>query len=166
MLCAGNRFFSKLIRHATKSPWSHVGFIIKVKDANDYPMVFESVEDIGVQAVPLSSYFNDYNGSKKPYDGYIAIKRHKDYHDGMTKQLSIKAWELLGHKYDWMEILRITRRILFKKGHSEIEDDGLYICSEYAYECYKSVGIIIPHNKDGFISPGDFGRCKEFEGIL
>ncbi|MEW6501880.1 MAG: hypothetical protein ACOY8P_07290 [Thermodesulfobacteriota bacterium] len=39
--------------------------------------------------------------------------------------------------------------------------DREYICSEYAYECYRSIGITIEHDPRGFVAPADFARSKE-----
>lgn len=166
LLCSGNSFFSKLIQHSTRSIWSHVGFVLYISDAKRL-MIMESVEDIGVRTVPLSSYFHDYNGTGKSYNGVVQIRRHRNYTPILTEQLSKKAFDLMTRRYDWMEILRIAWRIYTNKTNDgPIVDNGLYICAEYVYECYKSVGIITPHNKRGFISPADYGKDKNFYTIL
>ena len=45
LLCSGHSVFSTLIKKATGSIWSHIGFILRV-DAIDRIMVLESVESI------------------------------------------------------------------------------------------------------------------------
>jgi hypothetical protein len=149
--------FSKLIKGFTGSKWSHVGFILKLPKPERL-MVLESVESIGVRTVTLSSYFRNYNGSGKPYDGEILIARHKHMKDHMIQDLSEKAIDLLGHPYDKNEIIRITAKIAASKIKNiscEIpESDNVFTCAEYADECFNSLGINI--KKCGYITPGDF----------
>src|SRR5437867_8122662 len=77
LLCSGSSVFSTLIQKVTGSVWSHVAFILRV-DAIDRIMVLESVESIGVRAVPLSNYVNDYNATRKGYPGRLMLARHHD----------------------------------------------------------------------------------------
>jgi hypothetical protein len=137
LLCSGNALFSRLIKFATKSIWSHVGFVLRV-DAIDRIMVMESVEDIGVRTVPLSSYLYNYNGSRKPYNGKMLIARHNAFKPDYVHDLSRGAVDLLGYPYDNAEIAKITGRLAgmalgFNNQTRELKDNGAYICSEYAY---------------------------------
>jgi hypothetical protein len=124
-------------------------------------MVLESVESIGVRCVPLSAYFNNYNGSRMPYSGELMIARHRNMRECHIEKLSQHAVDLLGHQYDSAEIARITSRLataFIKKGECALpETDDAYICSEYVYECFKSIGIIINHSC-GFVAPKDFAE--------
>jgi len=119
--------------------------------------------------VPLSSYFNDYNGSGKPYDGEIRISRHKDMQESKIHNLSRHAVDLLGHKYDSVEIIRIASRLatsrLFKWKGDQLKENDVYICSEYVYECFKSIGIMINHSC-GFVIPKDFADDPNVEVIF
>ena len=38
-----------------------------------------------------------------------------------------------------------------------------YICSEYVFECYKTLGIEIEHDRRGFVAPADFARATDVE---
>ena len=167
LLCSGNGLFPKMIKKFTRSKWSHVGFIIRV-DSIDRIMVLESVENIGVRCVPLSSYFNDYNGSGKPYNGEVNIARHNEMHEINITNLSQHAVDLLGHRYDTLEILRIFYRLalpFFFKGHESLnKTDDVYICSEYVYSCFKSIGISIKH-EGGFVIPSDFANDKNIKFV-
>lgn len=161
LLCAGNMWFSKLIRFATKSEWTHVAFILRADKINEI-MVFESVESIGVRTVPLSNYVSNYNGTGKPYDGKLMILRHKNLQYAHIERMSKKAVRLLGHNYSWSEIARTAYRIFInrKKDKCDISDgDNEFICSEYAYECFNSVGLTIP-TSCGYITPGDFAKSE------
>lgn len=168
LLCSGNAFFSRLIKKFTRSKWSHVAFIIRV-DSIDRIMVLESVESIGVRCVPLSAYFNNYNGSGRPYEGELMIARHKDMRESHIEGLSQKAVDLLGHQYDSAEIARIASRLassFISKGDYELPPhDDAYICSEYVYECFKSIGIMIKHSY-GFVAPNDFAEDENIKKIF
>jgi len=169
LICSGNSMFSNLIKHATGSIWSHVGFILRV-DAIERLMVLESVESIGVRSVSLSHYVNNYDGNGNPYEGKLLIARHYDFQEKSIANLSRKAVDLLGNNYDKKEILRIAYRIV-KSVFRENEEcllppnDNKYICSEYVYECYKSIGLNIQHNCGGFISPVDFAATEQINAV-
>jgi hypothetical protein len=168
LLCSGSSLFSRMIQKFTKSKWSHVAFIIRL-DIIDRIMVLESVESIGVRCVPLSAYFNNYNGSRMPYSGELMIARHKDMCESHIEKLSQHAVDLLGHQYDSAEIARIASRIatsFVSKGQCELPtQDDVYICSEYVYECFKSIGIMI-HHSCGFVAPKDFADDHNIHRIL
>ena len=164
LLCSGSSMLSGLIKFATKSVWSHVGFVLRV-DAIDRIMVMESVEDVGVRTVPLSSYIYSYNGSKKPYPGRILIARHGAFKEVYTHDISQKGVDLLGHPYNYAQILKIAGRLAwlalgFGSKMKTMQDDGAYICSEYAYHIFKSVHVPIQHTGEGFVIPGDFARTE------
>lgn len=169
LFCSGNSLFSRLIKGITGSIWSHVGFIIRW-DEIERLIVLESVESIGVRSVALSHYIKDYDGHGKPYDGNILIARHEDFEESMVNHISKHAIDLLGRQYDTSEIMKIGSRITVSKfiDNDKCElpvRDNEYICSEYVYECYQSVGINIQHNRGGFISPADFAMDEKINPI-
>ena len=162
LLCSGNSPFSTLIQKATGSIWSHVGFVLRV-DAIGRIMVLESVESIGVRAIPLSNYVRDYNATGKGYPGRLLIARHRDVKEENIANLSRAAVDFLGYPYGKEEIIRIAARIgLHSMGISPTEmnlaPQREFICSEYAHACFKSIGITIDYNPMGFIAPVDFAR--------
>lgn len=162
LFCSGNSIFSTLIKKATRSIWSHVAFILRV-DAIDRIIVLESVESIGVRAVPLSHYVCNYNASGKGYDGTLMLARHEDVSDNKIATLSTLAVDYLGYPYDKEEIIHIAARIgLANLGATEFTPDPAtqkaFICSEYAQLCFNSIGIHINYNQLGFISPADFAN--------
>jgi hypothetical protein len=165
LLCSGTALFSTMIQKATNSCWSHVAFILRL-DIIDRIMVLESVESIGVRAVPLSSYVYNYNGTGKGYPGRIMLARHSGVKSEHIRNLSKQAVDLLGLPYDSEEILRIAARISMNPvGLNPTQPDRPatreFICSEYAYTCFKSIGITIDYNPLGFIAPADFARCSK-----
>jgi hypothetical protein len=63
ILCSGTGAFSRLIRAATSSPWSHIAIAGRL-DPLDKVIVMESVEKIGVRTVaPKSFLTRDSNGA-------------------------------------------------------------------------------------------------------
>lgn len=169
LLCSGNSLFSTLIQKATGSIWSHVGFILRM-DNIDRIMVLESVETIGVRAIPLSNYMRDYNGTGKPYSGRIMLARHQDVKAESIAKLSRHAIDFLGYPYRTEEIVHIAARLsLHTLGFPEQQPDPLgqraFICSEYAHTCFKSIGVTIDYNPVGFIAPADFIRSHKVKPI-
>jgi len=167
LLCSGNGLFSKFIKRATDSIWSHVAFILRVPSLNRI-MLFESVETVGVRTVPLSSYICNYNSSRKSYDGKILIARHAEFDLSKIRDLSHKAVDLLGYPYDFFEIAKISARLLMRWAKflpKSMEDNGSYICSEYAFECYKSIGVDINHDRLGFVTPRDFAATPKIYAV-
>jgi uncharacterized protein YycO len=170
LLCSGSGWFSKMIQKGTKSVWSHVGFVMRL-DNIDRVMVLESVEPLGVRTVPLSKYLTDYDSKKNPYPGGLVIARHEDFAKKATeaklKKFGQFAVDLFGYPYDKDEIAKIAVRIstsflpFTASEKKALKPDREYICSEYAWECYRSVGIKIEHDKRGFIAPADFAKSKE-----
>lgn len=172
LLCSGTAFFSELIKQATGSCWSHVAFVLRL-DAIDRVMVLESVESRGVRTMPLRNYVTDYNGTGAPYPGRILIARHGGLDRRKLKALSKKAVDLFGFPYDKDEIARIAFRItagaavgkLGFKMRGRLKRDREYICSEYAEECFRSVGVKIKPAQKGFVVPADFARQKHVHAV-
>jgi|SRR5579885_2538186 hypothetical protein len=165
LLCSGNSMFSNLIQKATRSVWSHVGFILRV-DSIERIMVLESVESIGVRTVPLSNYVRDYNGTGKGYEGRLMLARHQDVRQENIAKLSRSAVDLLGYPYRTEEIIHIAARLGmhtlgFPGQDADPEKQRAFICSEYAYTCFKSIGVTIDYNTINFIAPDDFIKCPK-----
>lgn len=163
LLCSGNSIFSQLIQKVTNSVWSHVAFILRL-DPLDRIMVLESVESIGVRTVPLSNYVSDYNATRKGYPGRLMIARHLDVREENIAKMSIAAIDFLGFPYGKEEIIRIAARISMHSlglENTEIDnpfDKHEFICSEYAYLCFQSIGVTFDFNSKGFIAPADFAK--------
>lgn len=169
LMCSGNATISKIIQQATKSVWSHVAFIIRLDNINRV-LLLESVETMGVRTVPLSSYANNYNGTGKGYPGKILLARHREFKNDRITDLSKAAVDLLGYPYGTEELLRIAARITLADWHldeptTQLTPQKAYICSEYAYECYKSVGVSIDYNPKGFVAPADFARTEAIDAV-
>ena len=165
LFASGNSMMSSMIKGATNSVWSHVAFIVRL-EIMDRIMVMESVETLGVRTVPLSNYVQNYNGSGKAYPGKLMLARYQNFPSDSISNLSKPAIDLLGYPYNTDEILKIASRIGmdafgFDKTSPEVVSQHALICSEYVSICYKSVGITIDYNPQGFIAPADFARSPE-----
>ncbi len=159
-----------MIQRATKSVWSHVGFVMRV-EAIDRVMLLESVEPLGVRTVPLSKYLTDYDSEGNPYPGGLVLARHADIEKKATpakmKKFGQFSVELFGYPYDKDEIAKIAARVassflpFSSKEKKELKHDREFICSEYVWRCYKELGISVPHDPKGFVAPADFARARE-----
>lgn len=176
LLCAGNSGMSRMIQRATRSPWSHVALILRVESI-DRVLVVESVESVGVRAVPLSHYAGDAEAGRAGYDGELLIARHRGVarlDDVHLREVLRVAIDLLGREYDTREILRIAGRILAGRRRGETPEvaptplrrDDAYICSEFVWECLRAAGIRIAHDSRGFIAPCDFLADKSVEPLF
>lgn len=161
LLCSGTGAFSEIIKAATESDFSHVGFIVRI-DSIDRIFVFESVESVGVRSVVLSSYVNNYCGSGKGYPGRVMIARHNKFDElADMKKFAQFGADHFSYPFDTDEIVRITGRILASKLGVMRDDfirDKEFICSEYAFETFAAVGIHYAHDSRGFILPVDFPK--------
>lgn len=169
LLCSGNAVFSSLIQKATGSIWSHVGFILRV-DAIDRIMILESVESIGVRAIPLSNYIHDYNATGKAYPGTLMLARHHDVQAENIAKLSRTAVDLLGYPYRTEEIAHIAARISMQTlglpaECPDTKKQRAFICSEYAQVCFESIGVKIEYNSKGFIAPCDFASSNKVKPL-
>ena len=169
LLASGEYAFSKLIQRATGSVWSHAAFVLRVEEI-DRVMVLESIEGHGVRTLALSEYVKNFENTGAGYKGRLAIARHQRFSGAATtdnlKAMSQFAVDRLSYPYDSEEIARITARIVGNfLGFSadEIKRDQEYICSEYVYECYKTLGIDVPYDTRGFVAPADFARAKDVQ---
>lgn len=171
-LCSGTNPFSRVIRWATKSPWSHIALIVRLEDI-DRVIVLEAVAKIGVRAVPLSRFVAEDSDRHRPYPGDIIIARHTAFAEKATgaalHAMTDFAFDRLGAPFDVNEITRIGIRIaLAGLGFREpgrIKPDDEYICSEYLAECYRRVGIDIAWDGRGFIGPADFAADPHVEPV-
>ena len=172
LFCSGSLWTSELIQAATSSVWSHVAFVVNLKQI-DRVMVLESVESQGVRSVPLSKYLRNYDNKGHAYPGDIAIARHRRFSAlgvaGTLRRFGQQAVDRFGYPYDRDEIAKITARIagsylpFRKKTRRALRRDDEFICSEYVYECYRAVGIEVDHDRRGFIAPADFARDGSVE---
>ena len=160
--CEGKSFFGWLIKRVTGSKRTHIAILFWDRRI-DRVMVYESLEGKGVRIVPLSFYLK--------YKGKVFITRHSGVKkaleiDGNKKlhDASVFATDLLGYKYDKMEILRITSRIIFRY-KKKPGRDMKFICSEYGWELENKIGVSIPWSEDGNVRPKEFNECPDITDL-
>lgn len=164
LLCQGTSAFSRMIQLATNSPWSHVAVIMWLAQAQRW-MVLQAVESVGVNALPISQYLENYNHTGQPYPGRLFLARDERLATKSAEEMttfSQKAIDLLDTKYDNKALGDIALRIMGAKlgfpPYPPARDDVL-LCSEYADELGRSIGIEVPCSETGYIFPADFARC-------
>jgi hypothetical protein len=170
LLCSGTAVFSKLIQDATKSIWSHVGFLMWLPTNPPRLMILESVESVGVRSVPLSSYLSDYGGSGKSYPGRILVARHSSVATHpLTPDFINFAVDRFGWPYATGDIVQIAAAIASHGALGDFQPDNAekrtFICSEYVDACYQRIGIKVPWDRFGFIAPADFADATEINAI-
>jgi hypothetical protein len=171
-ICSGTQMFSRAIRWATGSPWSHVALILRVEEL-DRVFVLEAVERIGVRMLPLSRFVIEDSARNRPYPGDIVIARHADFDenaaDGGLNRMIEYATDRLGAPFSAFEMVRIAGRIvagrLGKRLPRMLDNDNAYICSEYVACCLNQVGIDVPWDHHGFIGPADFARDPAIDPV-
>ena len=101
----------------------------------------------------------------------MILARHRAFKEEAPPDTSLQslgrfAADLLGYPYDKDEIAKISARIAagflpFSKAEKRaLKPDREYICSEYVFECYKTLGIEIERDPRGFVAPADFARAQ------
>ena len=175
LLCSCDEPFSKLIRWATKSPWSHIALAYRWQGIGRV-MVFEAVQKIGVRTVPLTTFISQGATGKKPFPGKILLARHDDYADkggasgsAAMKRLADFAIDRFGDPFAPGEIVKIGMRVAFgrlgRKTPKALGPDDEFICSEYVAKCYEAVGIKIEWDGRGFIAPSTFAGDPKIRAI-
>ena len=165
--------FSRLIRWATKSPWSHVAIAYRL-EAIDRVLVLECVEKIGVRAVPLSSFISRTSeGNGIRYPGKILLARHGVMAARVPPQALDEdhrgrfAFERLGDKFSpGRRSPRSACGSPIKKRPSACrnlnciatpgaEELGVHPAPEYVARCFQNGGRLeIPWDGlEGFVAP-------------
>lgn len=172
LLCSGTGVFSELIQQATRSPWSHVALIVRL-DAIERVMLFESVETVGVRAIPLSRYLLDYDHRGCAYPGGLVVVRHRTFSCQRTteqiRNMLQFAVDQFGSAYNRQEIVRIAARIIassFKPPSlhgKHMARQREYICSEYVAQCFAHAGVALTPQNHGYIAPADFASPQDTE---
>jgi hypothetical protein len=175
LLCSADDPFSRLISWATKSPWTHVAIAWRWPSLGEV-MVFESVQKLGVRAVPLSKFIRQTSTGQTPYPGKILLARHEKFHaavradDGKARdRFAGFALEQLGDPFSPGEIAKIATRIAFartgRKAPKSLGPRNEMICSEYVARCFHKIGLEIPWDGRGFIAPAEIAQAPDIKAV-
>ncbi|MEP9357169.1 YiiX/YebB-like N1pC/P60 family cysteine hydrolase [Sphingomonas sp. KR3-1] len=173
LLCSGTQIFSRVIRWATRSPWSHVAMVLRL-DLLDEVMIIEAVEHYGVRLIPFHRWLTENKTKARVFPGDLVVARHRRFEERAQgeamRHLGKFATSRLGTPFGAGEIVKIMVRIV--AGHWNrrmprlLRSDDEFICSEFLYRCYQQIGIEIPWNGLGFIGPDAFAKDPEFDPVV
>lgn len=174
VLCSGSAIFSKAIRWATRSPWSHIGMVVRLPEL-DRVMILESVEKYGVRAAALSRMVSGDGHHRKPYPGPVVIARHAAFEararadPQRLSNMGVFAADRLGAPFSSGEIVKVMTRVALGGLGINLPRILLpsdeFICSEYVAQCYRRMDIAIPWDGLGFIAPADFAADPLVEAV-
>ena len=145
LFCSGNDTFSKLIRFASRSKWSHVGMYFP---ADESPLGIETVAESICSGGPHIIAAARYNG----FNGEVWLASLKVQPDNKKLWTSI-CWNL-GDPYSWAEIVVLAFRLLFKVKVPVTIDRKQFICSEWAQTKLDECGVELGHWNE-LASPAD-----------
>lgn len=168
LLASGSSPMSRMIKEATRSIYSHVGFIIYNAFTDRY-MIYESIETVGIWNVPFSHYVTNYRSTGAGYPGRIFLAYDHRMAQASTQDLVTleqHAQDLCGRAYDTCELALIAWRLMSARVRRRVpprKPNDSYICSEYASEVYASIGLHYPSQHVEIIAPGDFPASDHVE---
>jgi hypothetical protein len=172
LLCSAHDPMSRLIRWATKAPWSHIAMAFRLRDVGRV-IILECVARLGVRAVPLSDFVSRTSSGVHPYPGRIVLARHagltaldgRAHFHAMTEY----AFDRLGTPYSNLETAKIALRVaagrLNVRMPGRLSPDDEFVCSEYVARCYERIGLPVPWDGLGFVAPADFAADPQLSAV-
>lgn len=149
----GTSLIARCIKWQTRSKFSHAS-VLAVTPLWTADIVLESVEGIGVREVPASHY------KAQRADGTIAVYRVLDISPEQERQVIAFMRRELGKNYDWAAVLKFISR----RRH---RPDDRWFCSELVFEAFKSAGVALLHNIEGYqVSPGSLGMSSRLYPVV
>jgi hypothetical protein len=172
LMCSANDSFSRLIRWATRSAWSHCALAVRMEEI-DRVMVLECVENMGVRAVPLSAFIARTSSGIEPYPGKILLARHRGMAAKSRRQpmqrMAGFAFDRLGDRFSKAEVAKIALRIAlgrFRRHlHPSLGPKDEFICSEYVARCLGEIGLKVRWDGLGFIAPADIASDPRIDAV-
>lgn len=153
----GEDLFANAIRWKDKTPFSHVGTVIRISDlaGDDRVFVLESVTESGVILMPLSAKLASYRGTASWFALAPVSTPGSDYRTKIYHYLMLQ----LGKKYDFMDIRNFVAMVLLKI-KSPTDDASRMICSELVARGLQEAGLCKFENCSN-VSPGDIVKLKD-----
>ena len=164
---------SELIEFGTHSLWSHAAFIWRLTDV-DRVVLLESLDTVGVRAMPMSTRVNGCVAAPTPYQGKLLVLRHPDLPQVIqpekVRTMTQFALDRVGYPYSFQELHQIAIRIALGMAGDivtgRLDPKNQFICSEYVATCLEAVGVRIAPDKEGFIAPADVANDPKVEGLF
>lgn len=153
LLYKGTHWLSKIIRWATKSPYSHAGIVVWW---NNRLMVMEAIGK-GVIVTPLSQNLKHYKGEVHLYNVEPGL-----IYDSIRDMMLKFAQQELGKEYARWKMILFGIKILLSKDldkKDELKRANKLYCSHYVAQIYNAGGYDLKRNKaDRFMSPNDIAK--------
>jgi hypothetical protein len=164
---------SRLIEFGTHSLWSHAAFVWRLPDV-DRVMLLESIDTVGVRAMPMSTRINGSVLAPTPFPGRLLVLRHEAFPDppdpDKLKAMSQFALDRVGYPYSYQELHEIALRIIEGMAgrivSRRIDPKDGFICSEYVAKCFSTIGIELSPDNEGFIAPADIAADPHVRGLF
>ncbi|MEC8325898.1 MAG: YiiX/YebB-like N1pC/P60 family cysteine hydrolase [Pseudomonadota bacterium] len=171
LLFSGNGFFSKVIKFATRSKWSHVGMVYKNRESGIL-FVYEStsisnVTNVdsgeplnGVQLTPLSKRLRLYNG-------VVAVRKleNASLNDDAQAAIEQLMYEFEGKPYE-EDKLELAKSALDLISIENEEDLSTLFCSELIAEVYQRIGLLDEDKPSNEYTPADFAASTKALGLI
>lgn len=162
---------SKLIEKLDKSPFSHVGIVVRLEETDhNRPLLWESstIQDLidfetdqarsGVHLVDLEGVLK-YCMSKPAKDGKTYQFAWRKLNPGTTKNGMDNFVKFMG-EVDGRAFPSLSEMAIhFAEGHYDIKTDNrTYFCSQLASDTFMHLNLLTDNHPDNYYSPGSFSE--------
>ena len=170
VLFAGQGGVSAWIRWFTRSPWTHIGMVVR-QERMDSVFVWESttlstIKDISSGALRQGVQLAGLRERVLAYDGRIAVRRlSRGLGPRRLARLGALRSRLAGRPYERnrLELLKAAADVLLPENR---EDLTSLFCSELVAEAYQTMGLLDERKPSNEYVPGDFaaGQLSRLRG--
>lgn len=140
---------SRIIAHITNSEYTHVGLIVAYDELTQYATIIESNRFVDTRIVILKL-------DKERHVVYTTGDKPKE----QTERILKYAYEAIGTKYDYLQIIGMFLSLLFKCRRDRLfNSKNKLICSEFIDIAYFKAGV----KRNGSRKLGDVTPQELFE---
>ena len=122
-------FISTIIAYFTKGEYTHVGLIVDYDETTNVATVIEADRFVNTR-------INMIELDQQKHEIYIADKSQEQ-----TDRVLKYAYESVGMKYDYWQILGLLISLVFKTEHRFFDKSNRLICSELIDLAYYKAGV-------------------------
>jgi hypothetical protein len=163
ILFSGRALFSRIVQIGTRSPWSHIGIVVRFTTPFDFVALWESDITIGgVQLTNLSARIKKYKGQVvvRHLEGTsLGINEINIFH-AVREELKLRPYQV--NKFEMI-------RAAYDKGlwlaKAQEKDISSLFCSELVAETLQRIGILNPDLSSNEFTPGDFDENAKLDMI-